>query len=278
MVILLAGCMSDQMIVRSSVGLAKLGSAAIQEEDDLVLAEEATASQLKLAEGMLKADPKNPDLLLLLAKGFGGYAFAFVEPQDPDRALSLYHRGLTYGWRLIHQYQGLTDALSANDEKAVKQSLAGLSVDSVPGLFWSAYNWAGWINLSRNDPSALADYWKVEAMMRRVLELEPSYYDGGADLFFAVALASRPEILGGNLGKAREHYEKVVALTESRFLLAHVLFASSYAVQAQDRALYIKLCRQVFSAPPTTKPRWKLLDSIARQRATILLEDIDAYF
>lgn len=276
--ILIAGCTSEQMIVRSSVGLAKLGAASIQEEEDLVLAEEATASQLKLAEGMLKADPENPELLLLLAKGFGGYAFAFVEPRDPERAQSLYRRGLTYGWRLIHRHPGLTEALSSNDEKTVKQALAELSEDSVPGLFWTAYNWAGWINLSRNEPSALADYWKAEAMMRRVLELDRSYNDGGADLFFAYSLASRPEMLGGDLAKAREHYEKVVELTGGRFLLAHVLFAASYAVQAQDQELFVRLCRKVLTAPKTTTPRWMLLDAVARRRATILLEDIDAYF
>ncbi len=278
MVALLFGCTGEQMLVRSSVGLARLGAAAIQEEEDLVLAEEATASQLKLVEGMLKADPANPDLLVLLAKGFGGYAFAFVEPSDPERAQALYRRGLIYGWRLITRYPGLTRALSGNDEAAVRRALEGLSAEAVPGLFWTAYNWAGWINLSRNDPSALADYWKVEAMMARILELDRTYYDGGADLFFAVSYASRPALLGGDLAKAKAHYEKVVALTKERFLLAHVLFASSYAVQAQDRPLFVRLCQQVLSAPPTATPRWRLLDAVARQRAMILLEDIDAYF
>ncbi len=266
------------MVVRSSVGLAKLGAASIQEESDLVLAEEATASQLKLAEGMLKADPKNPDLLMLLAKGFGGYSFAFVEPEDPDRAQALYRRGLTYGWKLINRYPGLTQALSSNDEEAVKRALAGLSADAVPELFWTAYNWAGWINLSRNDPSALADYWKVEALMARILELDRTYHDGGADLFFAVSLASRPNMLGGDLAEAKKHYERVVSLTEGRFLIAHVLFASSYAVQAQDKKLFVDLCKKVLEAPQTTTPRWGLLNAVARQRATILLEDIDAYF
>jgi tetratricopeptide (TPR) repeat protein len=276
--IILAGCAGEQMIVRSSVGLARLGAAAIQEEEDLVLAEEATASQLKFAEGMLKADPTNPELLLLLSKGFGGYAFAFVEPEDPERAQALYRRGLKYGWRLIDRRPGLTQILLGNEEEAVRRALAELPADAVAGLFWTAYNWAGWINLSRNDPSALADYWKVEALMARILELDRSYYDGAADLFFAVSLASRPEMLGGNLEKAKRHYERTVALTEGRFLLAHVLFASSYAVQAQDQALFISLCKKVLKAPPTTTPRWGLMNALARQRATILLEDIDAYF
>lgn len=274
----LAGCTSEQMLVRSSVGLARLGADAIQEEGDLVLAEEATASQLKLVEGMLKADPDNPELLLLLAKGFGGYAFAFVEPDDPERAQSLYQRGLTYGWRLINRHPGLTEALSSNEEARVKSALAGLEAEAVPGLFWTAYNWAGWINLSRDDPSALADYWKVEALMNRTLELDRKYYDGGADLFFAVSLASRPEMLGGDLEKAKDHYTRVVALTDGRLLLAHVLFASSYAVQAQNKELFIALCKMVLEAPPTTTPRWGLLNAVARQRAKILLEDIDAFF
>ncbi|MCH7922040.1 MAG: hypothetical protein IH975_03255 [Nitrospinae bacterium] len=278
LVVLLAGCIGEQILVRASVGLAKLGAASIQEEGDLPLAEEATASQLKLAEGMLKADPRNPELLLLLARGFGGYAFAFVEPEDPRRAATFYRRGLVYGWRLIDRHGGLTPALAGNDEAEVRRALAGLSTDAVPGLFWTAYNWAGWINLERDNPEALADYWKVEAMMVRALELDETYFDGGAHLFFIVSLASRPAMLGGNLAEAKKHYEQVVALTEGRFLLAHVLFATSYAVQAQDRGLFVRLCKRVLEAPPTTIPRWGLLDAVARQRAAILLEDIDAYF
>ncbi|MFQ5892868.1 MAG: TRAP transporter TatT component family protein [Nitrospinota bacterium] len=275
---LLVGCTGEQMLVRTSVGLARLGAAAIQEEEDLALAEEATAAQLKLAEGMLKADPTNPDLLLLLAQGFGGYAFAFVEPEDPERAAAFYRRGLTYGWRLIDHQLGVTPALAGNDEAEVRRALAGLSAEAVPGLFWTAYNWAGWINLARDNPAALADYWKVEAMMARTLELDETYYDGGAHLFFLMAFASRPALLGGNLDKAKGHYERVVELTEGNFLLAHVLFAASYAVQAQDRELFVRLCKRVLEAPPTTTARWALLDAVARQRATILLEDIDAYF
>jgi len=36
---------------------------------------------------MLKADPANPELLLLLAKGFGGYAFAFADLEAALRDL-----------------------------------------------------------------------------------------------------------------------------------------------------------------------------------------------
>lgn len=276
--VLLAGCTGEQFLVRSSVGLAKLGAVALQEEEDLALAEEATAAQLKLAEGMLKADPTNPDLLLLLSQGFGGYAFAFVEPEDPERASAFYRRGLGYGWRLINRHPGLTSTLAGDDEAEVRSALADLSSDAVPGLFWTAYNWAGWINLSRDNPAALADYWKVEAMMKRTLELDETYYDGGPHLFFIVALSSRPAMLGGNLAKAKEHYERVVELTEGRFLLAHVLFAAYYAVQAQDKGLFVRLCKQVLASPPTTVPRRGLLNAVARQRATILLEDADAYF
>jgi tetratricopeptide (TPR) repeat protein len=275
---LVAGCTGPQLLVRSSAALVKLGALALQEEEDLALAEEATAAQLKLVEGMLKADPRNPDLLLLLSQGFGGYAFAFVELEDPDRAASFYRRGLLYGWRLIDRYSGLTHVLAGHDEAAIRRALAKLPAEAVPGLFWTAYNWAGWINLNRDDPEALADYWKVEAMMARVLELDEAYYDGGAHLFFAVALSSRPPLLGGNLEEAKKHYEKVVSLTQGKFLLAHVLFASSYAVQAQDRELFLKLCRMVLRAPPTMTSRWKLLNAVARQRASMLLEDIDEYF
>ena len=87
--------------MRATAEVVQDAFAAFNEEDDLILAESEAASNLKLLEGLLKSDPDHRGLLLLAARGFGGYALAFAEGGDRKRAGKLYLRGRDYGLRLL---------------------------------------------------------------------------------------------------------------------------------------------------------------------------------
>jgi hypothetical protein len=92
-----SGCTLKRIAVLSTAEIVEDAFAAFNEEEDLVIAESAAASNLKLLEGLLKSEPNHRGLLLLAARGFGGYAFAFVEEKTPGRARRLYIRGRNYG-------------------------------------------------------------------------------------------------------------------------------------------------------------------------------------
>src|SRR3990172_7846349 len=93
MTILASGCgpVLKQVTVASATEIFRDGMAAFYREEDLILAEQALASNLKLLEVFLEASPDNPDLLLQASQGFGAYTFAFVEDKitrhhrDPHR-------------------------------------------------------------------------------------------------------------------------------------------------------------------------------------------------
>ena len=98
----LGACSMGQMVARTSVSIMDGNVEAMNRESDLVLAEAAIPANLKLIEGLIVEDPRNPDLLYLAAQGFYGYAFGFVELSDPQRAEDLYARGYAYGVRSLH--------------------------------------------------------------------------------------------------------------------------------------------------------------------------------
>ncbi|GAG59489.1 unnamed protein product, partial [marine sediment metagenome] len=52
--------------------------------------------------------------------------------------------------------------------------------------------------LNLDNPRAIFDLPKVEALMKRVLELDETYYFAGAHLFFGSLFAARPAMFGGN--------------------------------------------------------------------------------
>ena len=267
----------DRYALRTTASMLERGRKAALEEPDYQLGRDAVASQLKLIEAMLVSDPANITLRRLVAEGFGGYAFLFVEDAEPRRAKGLYLRGRDHALEALGQkavFKGLRDKSIEDFEKALKWA----KKEDVPDLFWAGFGWGGFVNLSKDDSAALADLPKVTLLMKRVYELDPAFHFGGADLFFGVYYASRPAMLGGDPGKAKVHFEWAHKITRGRYLMTHVLNARWYAVATQDRELYTQLLTKVLEAPAGELPDARLTDEAAKKKAAQLMEKIDDYF
>ena len=282
-----AGCgaLLKQMSVASATEIFRDGMAAFYREGDLLIAEQALASNLKLLEIFLEASPNNPDLLLQASQGFSTYTFAFVEDKiaqhhrdphlvevDRGRARRLYLRGRDYGLRLLTlQHEALAASLNA-DLSALRANLALLRREDVPALFWTAYGWAGSIHWSLDRPEMLADLPRVLAMMDRVLELDERYFFAGAHLFFGAYYASRSRALGGDPERARSHLDRALELAGPTILVGHLFLADPYAIQIQDRTLFETQLRLILDSPEDLSPDYRLLNQVAKARARLLLE------
>lgn len=263
--------------VKSTTGILDQGMAAVYEESDLQLAEQAIASDLKLLEALHKSDPTNDHLLVLLTQGYAGYALGFVEDQDPERAKVFYLRARDFGLQVLRKNKKF-DAAFDEDPATFKQSVESFSDDDVPALFWTANAWGNLINLSIADPAVVVDLHKVNAMMDFVLRHDEKFFYGSAHLYFGTILATTPKALGGNPEKAKEHFEKCLAIGERKLLLPYVYYARSYAVQVQDQALFESLLKTVDEAPIDILPEQRLVNAIAKRKAKALLTKKDDLF
>ena len=111
---LCSGCI--QQIAVSTVGnIVHDGFGAFMEEEDLDFAGQALPANLKLLEAMLRSDPDNRRILLLLSEGYSSYSLGFVEDIDVERARVFYLRGRDFGLRVLRQDEGirLADILDA---------------------------------------------------------------------------------------------------------------------------------------------------------------------
>lgn len=267
----------DRYAVRTTASMLERGRKAALEEPDYQLGRDAVASQLKLIEAMLVSDPGNVTLRRLVAEGFGGYAFLFVEDAEPARAKGLYLRGRDHALAALEQkavFEGLKDRSIEDFEARLKWA----KKEDVPDLFWAGFGWGGMVNLSKDDSAALADLPKVVLLMKRVYELDPAFHFGGADLFFGVYYASRPAMLGGDPAKAKTHFEWAHKITRGNYLMTHVLNARWYAVATQDRELFTQLLTKVLESPAGVLPDARLTDEAAKKKAAQLMEKIDDYF
>lgn len=262
------GCVT-QLAIRSMGGVMDYAFVSFNEEPDLKLAEQGLGGNLKLLEALIKGDPKNDQLLLYAAQGFTAYALSFAEDDSAERARALYVRGRDYALRILNENTTFKLALE-KDDNAVRDALKSFGKADVPAVFWAALSWGSYINITRSETSALADLPKVLAMMEFVLEKEPGYYYGGADMFFGAIHASTPVVLGGKPEKAKAHFEKCLSLNGGKFLLAYVYYAKTYAVQIQDQEVFENLLKKVEEAQLDILPEARLANAVAKQKAARL--------
>ena len=171
----LAGCSLQKMALKTTSGLFAYGIDALYAEPDLKIAEIAIASNLKLLEGFHLADEKNKELLELLTQGFASYSMAFLEETEPERASLFYLRARDYGFQRLQQTKAFKKGIPAKEADFVQQ-LPQIKKSEVAPLFWTAFAWAGWVNLNRDNPKAVFELNIVKAMMNRVLELDETFF------------------------------------------------------------------------------------------------------
>jgi predicted anti-sigma-YlaC factor YlaD len=286
---LLTGCSLKGMAINSlGNALAEAGTTYSSDEDPELVAA-AIPFALKTIESLLAEAPEHEGLLYAAVSGFTQYAYAFVEQEadfaeDEDyrratqqraRAKRLYLRARGYGLRgLDVQFEGFAGKLREDPATA----LAKTKREHVPLLYWTAAAWAAATALSVDDSELTADQFQVEAIMRRVLELDERYENGSVHDFFLAFEAGRPSAAGGSTQRAREHFERAMQLSRGLRAFPLVTAAESLAVAAQDREEFEEMLQQALAIDTDAMPEVRLANLVAQKRARWLLERTDEYF
>lgn len=283
-------------MVRQFVGVVEEGMPALEQNDDLRLLSQALPSHLVLLETLLANDPRNTELLVLLSRLYGAYAFAVLETEWEARRFgypsvigsqesaesleqrisSYFSKGKAYAMQAleISSPQIRRQLLNINEART---ALSALGRRQVPALFWYGFNLGGYVQHNMDTIQVVAQAYLVEKTMNRVIELDPSYYHGNAHLVLLVYYASRSPMMGGNLQLAAAHYARHRELVPQTALLRELYWARYYLVQEQQREECVKLLGDVVRGASNKKPMG-LLDRVAVIRARIYLSGVDRLF
>jgi len=269
----------SRLVANNMTGTFDDMATAFNREQSVTHAEKAAPGMLMMLDGFIESSPSNEDLLLMAAEMNCSFAMAVVEPKDEAWAMALYDKGRGYAERALSEQQSdIHTAVVDGNVEAVKEALAAAKKDHAQALYWLSMCWGSWINLNQEDMEVVADMPKIEAIAVRVLALDPTYFNAGADLLLGVYYSSRPKALGGDPEKGKEHFEACLEKTDNTFLLAHVLYAEKCAVALQDRALFVALLEEVIAAPEDIDPANGLVTMVAKERAEDLLDGVDDLF
>ncbi len=272
----LGGCSMDQILVRSSTPLIEGGIYAMNQETDLLLAENAIPTNLNMLEGMIHIDPDNDSLRIYAAQAYYGLGYGFNEDNRPKRAVNFYMRGLKHGLHAlaVNGYKNIR----TNSMEELEEMLKEMDDDDVGALFWTASNWAKWIDNNRDRSESLIELPKPTALMQRVLELDDTFYHGGAHMYFGVFYGGRSPMFGGDFEKSKKHFDRAREITEDQLLVADLLEAQYLSRQKMDREDFHNRLTKIIEAPEDLNPDLALLNNIAKRKAKLLLKEEDKWF
>lgn len=244
---------------------------------------------LKTMEVMLAQDPSNTDLLLALSNGYIQYAHGhlaqkaqMVKYSDYKDSKHLWHRTSNLSIRgrdyalaaLDYRYKNFSKNLRLDP----KTTLTKTNKEDAALLYWAAAGWVGAISANKTNMKTMAELPIAVAMMRRVLELDEYYRDGATHEFFILYEVNQPNSSDDSMAKAQVHFEKVIEYTKGKKAYPYVLLAESVAVKKQDLVMFNKLLDQALAVNVNEVKEWRLINTIAQERALWLKTQIPLLF
>jgi tetratricopeptide (TPR) repeat protein len=271
--VILTGCAS---LMRSATSkMADNISLAILNQNDLETVRLGAPAYLLMIDGLIEGDPENSDLLLAGSKLYSSYSFAFIA--EEERAKRFADKSLAYArTALCVENSKLCEMLSAKQDQ-FQAALDKTDLGDVAALYGYGDALASWIQVNASDWNALADLPKLTALFEQSLKLDESFDNGGSHLYLGVLSSQLPPAFGGKPDKARFHFERALEIAGDKNLMIRVFMAQHYARLVFDQALHDSLLQEVLSKSADV-PGFTLINTMAKQQATVLLEESVDFF
>lgn len=289
-----SGCSLSRVAADTTAGFIADAAPAARAYFDYESAGISAAAGITQLEGLHKISPGNEELSLTLAQAYVVYAFGWVMDERDEalfagdyeladhhqqRAYNMYKRASDLVFRLVYERDEHIKKLIHGDPDRLTAHLRAEwddPEDDIELTFWWALTWGSMVT---NSPSfdALVDFGAVKAVAAHAVHLDETYENAGALAMLGGYDASYPEQLGGNWKRGRAYFERAIELSKRRNHLHLINFARTYAVNAQDKALFVALLREVIEAPDLGDDV-RLSNKVARRRAARYLKHIDQWF
>lgn len=272
LVSMLGGC--GQLIASQTAGLAQDLSDAMLNHDDPQTVAAAIPAFLVTMDAMA-GDDASADMRFSAARLYSAYSGTFVD--DAARQQRLSAHAWKYATTAICQYEEDWCQWPEADFGVMKQQLQDADEDDIDALYSFATAWLGYIQANSDDWSQVASLPRVQAVLERVLQLDETHDHGGAHLYLGAIATLLPAAVGGKPDVAKAHFDKVIAISNGRHLMAKVEYARRYARLVFDKDLHHQLLTEVLAAD-IHADGLTLVNAMAQQQAQALLDEENDYF
>lgn len=288
----LSACNLDRVAVDTTAGVMAKAEPVARSYFDWESAGYASPSGIIQLEGLHLVSPDNDRLSLTLVKAYMAYAYGWVMDEyeiayhagDFDtaehhkyRAHLMYSRARDLALRVVSRRDAkFREQLNKDPKELAAYLEKNFDEDDMPALFWLMMSWTSAINNSPHTED-LTDMTALRVIAHWVVKRNPGYEDAGALVFLGGYESSMPKAFGGDPAKGKEYFEQALKLTGRKNHILLINYATLYAVNVQDRALYVSLLREILEAPDQGAP-FRMSNKVARRRATRALARTDDLF
>jgi len=263
------------VVASAGSGLAGNLNTAMLNQDDPAIVRDGAPAYLLMLDSFVEGSPDSAVVLAAAAELYSAYGVVFVD--EPLRAQRLTARAQSYGQRAIcASVKELCGSWELPYEPFV-ESLDFVKPKQASVLFTYGLSWLAFIQAHGGDYVALAQLPQVEAILRRVQQLDPAYRDATVEHYLAILNTIRPPALGGDFEAGLMHFERALELSAGHDLSIKVDFASYYARTLYERDLHDRLLQEVLAADPR-QSGYTLFNTLAQEDAAELLASGDDYF
>ena len=287
-----AGCSINQLAVRAAadaLATSEQPNVFLTDNDPELIAD-ALPFALKLYETLLQQDPENPELLLTTGSAYVSYANAFLQtpanqlPQREfekkeqmlSRAKNLYLRGRDMLLEALElRHPGFRDNLENGDFASIRELT---EEEDVPYLYWAGAAWMGAFSTDPFDLDLGLSIQNAAALMDRAFELNPTFDEGAIHEFYISYYASLPAGLGGDIEKARYHFEEAVRIADGKKASPYVSLASGVSIPQQNVREFRELMNKALAIDVDLYPAYRLINTIKQREARWYLDNIERFF
>ena len=269
----LSGCAS--LVSSATSGFTDNLSASILNQDDPETAKAALPTFMVTIDSLLRNNPDDPDLLASGATLYASYGAIFAD--DEIRASRLTTRARQYASRAMCETYVPACGWPDNNYDEFVASLDGIKPKHSELLYTYGFASLAYLRAHSSDWNSLAELPQIEALFNHYLDISGDEVNGAVYTYMGILLTLRPPALGGEPEKAREYFEKAIALTDGRDLSAKVEYARGYAKLLYERELHDRLLAEVMAADPAYEG-FTLSNVLAKEQAEALLAEADDYF
>jgi hypothetical protein len=269
----LTGCAS--LMSSAASGLTDSISDSILNQDDPETAKAALPTFMVLIDGFIKDNPEDPDILASGATLYASYGAIFAD--DEVRASRLTTRARGYALTaMCESYEPACDWPDHSYDEFVA-TLNGIHPKQSEYLYTYGFASLAFLRAHSADWNSLAELPQIEALFEHYLDISGDEVNGAVYTYMGILLTLRPPALGGEPEKAREYFEKAIALSDGKDLGVKVEYARGYAKLLYERELHDRLLNEVLAADPY-QDGYTLSNVLAKEQAKTLLAEADEYF
>ena len=285
-------CSLNKLAMNKVAGMlsAPSGNNVFTQDNDPELVGDALPFAIKLYESLLASVPEHEGLRLRTGSLYIMYANAFLQtPADMmprqqldqkefmlGRSKNLYLRGRDI--LLVGLEKKNPALLQQLKDRKYTQALAVFTKKDVPTLYWAAAGWVGAFGIDPFDMKLGVMLPQAAAIMERVSKLDPGFSGGAVHNFYILYYGSLPDYMGGDVKKAREHFQLAMEASGGRDSSPLISLATTVETKEQNAEGFRSLLQKVLDIDPDADPDNRLVNTLNRRKARWLLDHQDDYF